>query len=301
MDGDGRLAKDDGYSLIKLFNKRKRIMDDFADSTKGYFEQYIGEYYTDAIPYLIPVLAARLEAPAAVIEQSLHSLLLNRSGGYPCASDYAAVVWILCARETPMRMGTPIEEFRAIEYPEWTPVVTIDYIRDVQDGAVGNMYTFKCLGGQPATLTFKKFFTSKSVSWMRYYMFGISFRSCSGSTLTPQELVGMRSWVLTTPSENGRIEFERVAINDAIEKHNRSLAKDRHNKCPMDGDLPCFTCSHGLASCKRATHKNDYEVGRCDNCGDNDAMFDTLLDPNVCIGCAEGKRMARKKAGGKHE
>ena len=268
-------------------------MEAMAATEDGFFEQYYGEHYEDAIPHLVPILSSRLKVTSAVIDESLRALLATKSNGYPLAKDYLETVWILCARHDTLRFGTPIDEFRAIEFAEWVPIVGLDCKCDVQRDVTGYTFTFKCLGGQPATKMFTRFFSGKALGWMRNRMYSLPRTSRADTPVSAAEMVGFRTWVMMSPDEGGQIEFDRVAIDGAVEKYNRTLLKARREACTQGGSLPCAKCHMGLDRCHRAVHKTTYEVKLCKACSVH-APFNLEQNKTVCVACDDRRRMASK-------
>ena len=117
-------------------------------------------------------------------------------------------------------------------------------------------------------------------------MFRLPRFARDGGHIGPKEMVGMRTWVLLTPSDYGAVYFERAEFTQVFADHNRKLIRDRRKKCPIGYPPPCTVCHIGLDQCARATHFDTYEQRPCKICNSDSAWF-KLVDPDNVKSCLD--------------
>lgn len=288
------LRKLDTFSVASI-NRRRKALNEILETVES--GRLIGEAVEALVPSITPEYAKRLDVSSVVIEQSLYNLLGHKSAGFPSLTDCRKANWILAANVEVMKAGKPAVSFDKVHWAEWVPMVLTHIRKDVNFtlGEMGHWYSFKAIGGTPATEQFDRFIMNRGGWWFAHTtMFGLSkksYRDLPG----PIAYVGMQTWAYLDPACKFA-PFERTEVTGSFKKHNRDLLSDRAKDCEHDKPYSCMKCPIAREDCARSVHSGTYISRHCASCHGQGWFADNDEKETVCLDCCEQSRLARKVA-----
>lgn len=290
---------DDLYSTKKIENLRDKIRHTIINGKElggrtviPSAEEAINQHHSIAAALIAPAFVDVLKVSPTVVEQSLDNLFAYTSDGYVTSQSLLEAAWIMSANKPQLDNDVAVGPFTHLQRPEWAPIHVVDYHRGSCRGNKGGWFVLKVIGGRAVLQNMSKFFTGKARGFFKQ-MFDLP----KYAKFELHDVVGMKSWVLLSPSVVGKekLQFDRVGTCGPFTKDNRSLLKARGEVCVEEYNRACIDCEHGLQTCFRGTHAVTYQVRLCAECGNAAAWFSPGRLDDSCIRCtAAGKDMVTK-------
>lgn len=284
------LGTTDTYSVARIYRLRDLILKDLVEKSMDQF--FSDEFTPEVLHTVTPVFANRLEAPQRTVEQTLCALLGRVHEGYPNQRDFVRAAWIMAANRQTLKLGASLDFFSQLIREEWVPVEFLDCFTDYNwKGSYGARFTIQCLGGAPATVEFKQFFSMKQIQRLGRGAFMLAWDR-EGKRFTGIDMVGMQTWALLKPGEN--LGFDHYGCTEIFEAHNSRIANGRKKDCVKGLKVSCATCHYGLVDCIFATHFKTYQVAVCPNCH-QEGWYQKNDNSSLCLQCRHKQYIWKRK------
>lgn len=191
----------------------------------------------------------------------------------------------------------PVQPWTRQDYHEWVPVQAIEVCRVFHEkwGAAARL-TLKILAGSPASITVRQRW---SVKRCRVIARDLGFRNFGRRRNDPppfpfatvEELTSMRWEMMVEPDLSDTEPYlSKTRTRPALQDWNRNLLKMRTRKgfdCLVGHPInfPCSQCAVGYLTCPAGTHRDDWKVKHCQECGERDALWDYQITTATCLNC----------------
>lgn len=209
------------------------------------------------------------------------------------------VAWRLAGNLPRLRDGQPVGPWSVQHEDEWIPVQVLRCFsaRDNRD-RMGSEFSFRVLAGTSCPMRIRAFWSKRVV---RYVAARVGFSSPwhDYPFTRAEQLVGLRFLAFVEQARSRTLpEFHEIECPDSIVKWNREQVlrlrlRVAGEKCPHEWRHPCHLCAVGYEECPAATHRLNYEMGSCTQCGKNDVAFDPEEQSLYCISCNRHNRLRK--------
>lgn len=280
------------YSLHDVFSTRDKIIAALSTTTlgatldQGNFHDYV-TVVSDAL--------------------QVHRDIITSSSGHL----YGRYLSKALAKEEAWRLAGNLHRLRALEHvplwtghvhDEWVPVqVVASSPYRTAKGSVGRIFDLRILAGYACTQLTSKFWSTRYCYYLSRLL-GFDRSNKPLAMTQPQELVGMRCYVLLKANERAvdadKPHFEQLHIPASLRAYNRKLVKKRQRigfACPKKFSHPCYNCYIGYDVCSVAVHPSTYKRVVCVRCGKLAWLDPRYVAAGVCVSCKEKESIAWKK------
>jgi hypothetical protein len=274
-------------SLAMLLKSRDRIRQ--CPALLAIVDEVLdGDYFNECVIAFVEAL------PPKVSPQAVRASLYPLAGQVFSEAVLQEYSWRLAANVSRLRDGQAVLSWTSQTEKEWVPVCFIDAKRSVNHkDQWGYSYGLRIMGGSPAPMEIRKFYTSRSAAILAGEL-GFSSRG----PLTykdDRELVGTYCLVELDPeySRRGRPSFYHIRVPSVLLKYNRELIRCRLRTpgvfdCPKDYTHYCFECEVGYRECPCGVHRSTYVARPCPHCK-RPGWFDPDREENECVDCLSKK------------
>lgn len=262
-----------------------------------------GDAFDRLVDLVVEVIGDKVYRPAVV--DSLRHL----AGTHLDARLIDETAWRMAGNVKRLGQRKPVPPWHGQRLAEWAPA-QITSCRRARNGrgVMGARLTVRMLAGTACGLHASRWwslkmcrFVSADMGWTRQrqgdhvparFLYSV-----------PEQLVGLRTYVLLTPDLSGREPgFKITAPHPSVRRWNRYVIQARTRslrgfrcRLKLPDDYPCHKCPIGFENCTAGTHRKDYKTAPCAGCGRNDAWHDPESAADVCVDC-EVKNAYRRDA-----
>lgn len=231
--------------------------------------------------------------PYATLEDTL-----RHSAGVPMTEAAAAeLAWRVAGNTARLRSRKAVPPWHVQRLPEWVPAQAVGCRRAADKaGNRGAEFAFRVLAGTPAGHTARRWWSLKMA---RFVAHEAGYTRPRGRLpprrpySQPEQLVGLRLYVMIDPAECGQEPgFSKIAVPATFRAWNVEtigcrLRQLRDFACLAGRSAaePCHTCPVGFTRCRAATHRADWVLKPCPACG-ADSWFDPEAASGTCVGCS---------------
>lgn len=196
-----------------------------------------------------------------------------------------------------LRDGHAVRPWSKQTVAEWVPVQALSVQRVPHDKwGVAARLTLKILAGSPCPAVCRVLW---SVKRCRVLARDLGFRQYGRRRddpppfpyAVPEELTTFRWEMLVDPDLSEREPvLTDFRVRPALQQWNRQQLKRRMRidfACMANHppNFPCWECSVGYLACPAGTHRHNWKVKKCHECGDAEALWDYELSRANCIAC----------------
>ena len=207
------------------------------------------------------------------------------------------LAWRLAGNLPRLREGHPVGPWSVQHEDEWVPVQVLRCFpaRDNRD-RLGNEFSFRVLAGSSCPMRIRAFWKKRVV---RFVAARVGFSQPWGDYPfhKAEQLVGLRFLALVEVAKSRSLpEFHEIECPQSLIDWNRKNVlrlrlRVGGEKCPQGWRHECHRCAVGYEECPAATHRLNYEVGSCTQCGHDNVPFDPEEESLYCISCNRRNRL----------
>ncbi len=285
------MARLPSFNLAEIFRRRERLRTRVLD-------QYVGTTVDgDALDRLTAALRTAL--PSGATGDAVFESVRYLAGKELTANEALRLAWRLAGNMPRLREGQAVGPWSAQPVNEWVPLQVLRAVpgRNSRDHR-GTELSLRVLAGSPCPMRINAFWKRKAIRFVAYRVGFSRWRDGTYPFQKAQQLVGLRFMgLIEAERSRTRPEFHELECPQSYVNWNRNevlrLRLRVDQNCPNGWVHACHNCVVGYDECVAGTHKENYEVGTCNQCGHVGVFFDPEDHSLHCINCTTRIRLRR--------
>jgi len=250
----------------------------------------------DTVPDL-DKLASNIAATMHIQFDTAYESVRYLSGQELTASEADMLAWRLAGNAGRLKQGTSVPPWSVQRTQEWVPLLIERLVKGRNSrNVMGYMGEFRVLAGTPAGMLIRHFWKHTAAGVVARRI-GFTLRNGRYPFTNSAAMVGLRMLGHLDPlrSRDTPSFFEVTCSPSMVAWNRKNVLKLRlrvdRTRCPRNYTHACWQCAIGYEECEAGTHRLNYQVGACGQCGEGHTAFDPEDPSDVCVACSAANRM----------